>query len=279
VRVKICGLTLPDHAAAAHEAGAEFVGLVFAERSRRRVTVEQARAITAALPPRTEPPAEVLPLGASDLWFRRCAAALDELIARGRPLVVGVFVNQPVTLVNSIAEAADLDLVQLSGDEPWETCLALRRPVIKALRVSGGTLPGDVLGPVEAGTAALCLLDADVPGEFGGTGQATDWDVAAEAARVVPVMLAGGLTPANVADAVMRVQPWAVDVSSGVEREGVKDVALIQKFVRAAKGLTALTPGPSPVGTGEARLRPARSHRVPPLPSRQERGSGGEGRP
>jgi phosphoribosylanthranilate isomerase len=236
VRVKICGLTLPEHAAAAHEAGAEFIGLMFAERSRRRVTVEQARAITAALPPRTEPPAAVLPLGESGLWFRRCAEALDRLIARGRPLVVGVFVNQPATLVNSIAEAADLDLIQLSGDEHWEMSLTLRRPVVKALRIGAGTAVGDVLASVEAGTAALCLLDADVPGEFGGTGQSADWQVATEVARSLPVMLAGGLTPVNVAEAGGRVRPWAVDVSSGVERDGVKDVGLIHGFVRAAKG-------------------------------------------
>ena len=235
MRVKICGLTLPEHAAAAHHAGAEFIGLVFAERSRRRVTVEQARRIAAALPPRGAPPAESLTLTTGGLWFERCAAALDDLIGLGRPLVVGVFADQPVTLINSIAEAADLDLIQLSGDEPWEICLELRRPAIKTLRAGADADPAGLLASVETGTASLCLLDADVPGQLGGTGRAANWSVAAEVARTLPLMLAGGLTPGNVAEAVARVQPWAVDVSSGVERERVKDPDLIRQFVQEVK--------------------------------------------
>jgi phosphoribosylanthranilate isomerase len=234
--IKICGLTRPEHVEAAETAGASFIGFMFAERSRRHITVEGAKRLIAVLPPRDESAVESLRLEQPGLWFQRCADALDALIARRRPLTVGVFANQPIALVNAVAEAADLDLIQLSGDERWETCLQLRRPAIKALRSdSGCSGDQDLLRSAEAGTASLCLLDAEVPGEYGGTGQTADWEVAARVAASIPLMLAGGLTPENVGTAIAIVQPWAVDVSSGVERDGVKDVDLIHDFVRAAR--------------------------------------------
>lgn len=235
VRVKICGLTRPEHAEVTVELGVEFIGLVFAEQSRRRVTVEQARRIAEALPPRAQPVVENLPLAGAQLWFRGCATALEGLIAGGRPLVAGVFADQPVSLMNSIAEAADLDIIQLGGNEPWETALRLHRPAIKTLRAVAGSRARDLLVSVEAGTASLCMLDAQVAGQLGGTGERADWDVAAELARSIPLMLAGGLAPGNVQEAIERVQPWAVDVSTGVERDGVKDGDLIREFVRAAR--------------------------------------------
>jgi phosphoribosylanthranilate isomerase len=236
MHIKICGLTRPEHVEAAASAGASFIGFMFAERSRRHVTVEDAKRLSAVLPPRDQRAVESLQLAQPGLWFQRCADALDALIARGRPLTVGIFANQPVALVNAIAEAADLDLIQLSGDERWETCLQLRRPAIKALRADGGcTCAQDLLRVAEAGTASLCLLDAEVPGEYGGTGHLADWDIATQLASSLPLMLAGGLTPANVGDAIAAVRPWAVDVSTGVERDGVKDTNLIHDFVRAAQ--------------------------------------------
>jgi phosphoribosylanthranilate isomerase len=235
MHVKICGITRPEHVEAAAAAGAAFVGFMFAERSRRHITVEDAKRLSAVLPPRDEPALESLRLEQPGLWFRRCADALDALFTRRRPLTVGVFANQPVALVNAVAEAADLDLIQLSGDERWETCLQLRRPTIKALRSGSGCSAQDLLRAAEAGTASLCLLDAEVPGEYGGTGQTADWQVAAQVAASLPLMLAGGLMPENVGTAIATVRPWAVDVSSGVERDGIKDVELIHDFVRAAR--------------------------------------------
>jgi phosphoribosylanthranilate isomerase len=236
--VKICGLTLPEHAAAAREAGADFIGLVFAEQSRRRVTVEQARRVIAALPPRDEPPLVALPLRAGHtglLWFERCAAALEALLARRRPLLVGVFADQPASLINSIADTIGLDLIQLSGHESWEDCLLLRRPVIKAERVAPDDDPAAVAIRAEAGTASLMLLDTAVAGELGGTGRTFDWQIARGVAERLPIMLAGGLTPENVHDAVCAVSPWGVDVSSGVETAGVKDPEKIAAFVAAAR--------------------------------------------
>src|SRR5262249_39413788 len=187
-RVKICGLTAPEHAEAALAAGAEFVGLVFAEHSRRHVTVERARTITGALPARTAPPAEVLPLDGG-LWCASCSSALHALIARGGPLVVGVSADQPVSLMNSIAESTDLDLIQLSGNEPWEVALQLRRPAIKTLRAGAGASAEALLAAVETGTASLCLLDGDVPGRDGGTGGGGGRGVAAGGAGAATAML------------------------------------------------------------------------------------------
>jgi phosphoribosylanthranilate isomerase len=234
VHIKLCGLTHPEHVETAATLGVEFIGLVFAERSRRRVTVEQAKRLVAVLPPR-EPAGPTLTLGGGGLWFDRCADALDRLAEARRPLLVGVFADQPPSLVNSIAEAVGLDLVQLSGDEHWETALQMRRPVIKTVRTEPGMGVPAMRLRLETGMAHLLHLDAYVEGELGGTGRLASWELGAGLAEEMPVMLAGGLTPDNVLDAVTAVRPWAVDVSSGIEREGVKDVGLMQEFVQAAR--------------------------------------------
>ena len=236
--VKICGVTQPAHVEAACAAGADFLGLVFAEQSRRRLTVEQAKRLIAVLPPREEPPLVALPLPPGHtgaLWFDRCAAALESLLARRRPLLVGVFADQPASLVNSIAETLALDLIQLSGNEPWEDCLLLRRPVIKTERVAPQDDPGVITARAEAGTASLLHLDTAVAGHLGGTGATFDWEIGRAIAERLPVLLAGGLNPANVAEAVRTVRPWGVDVSSGVETNGVKDVNKIAAFIAATE--------------------------------------------
>lgn len=238
IHVKICGLTLPEHAEAAAAAGADFIGLVFAEESRRRVTVEQAKRVLAALPARAEPPAIALPLPAGHtgaLWFERCASALESLLERRRPLVVGLFVNQPPSLVNPIADMLELDLIQLSGTESWEDALLLRRPVIKTERVAPGDSVAAITARAEAGTASLLLLDTAVVGMMGGSGTTFDWAVARDVGERLPLLLAGGLHVGNVADAVRIARPWGVDVSSGVETGGVKDAEKIAAFIAAAR--------------------------------------------
>jgi phosphoribosylanthranilate isomerase len=215
--VKICGLREPAHALAAAEAGADFIGLVFAE-SRRRVSVEQARAIVRAL-------GEPLVGSASD------AEGIEAMLRRKRPLVVGVFADADAESVNRTAEAVGLDLVQLSGDEPWEMCDRLSRPVLKAVKVRDGTSAEELIAELRPG--AVPLLDTHTEGALGGTGRPFDWSVAAEVARRFSIVLAGGLTPENVGEAVRCVRPWAVDVSSGVEADGVKDVGKIRAFVEA----------------------------------------------
>jgi phosphoribosylanthranilate isomerase len=234
--VKICGLREPRHAVVAADAGADFIGVIFAP-GRRRVTVEQAQAVARALgsgQATAEAPSADGPVDAR--WFRQWARSIEALLGRKRPLLVGVFADAEPSTINSIAESCGLDLVQLSGHEAWGMCLEIRRPVIKAVRVSASASARSILGTMRPGTAALCLLDSDVKGVLGGSGQTFDWRVARGVAAKRPIVLAGGLTPENVGEAVRLAKPWAVDVSSGVETDGVKDAAKIRAFVAVATG-------------------------------------------
>lgn len=236
-RVKICGCMRVEDALAAKEAGADFVGLMFAPNSRRKLTVEQGRAIVEALgggarsAPLLSVGRESDPAG----WFRRGAEALDRLLERRAPLTVGVFEDQAIEEVNQIAEACGLDLAQLSGAESWEECLLANRQVVKAVDVPADATSEDIVAGLEAGSAIAVLLDASR-----GRGIAADVELAAGVAERAPVWLAGGLTPENVSDIVRRVRPWAVDVSSGVETGGAKDHEKIRAFVRAAKEATSV---------------------------------------
>ncbi len=237
--VKICGIREPEHALAAAEAGADFIGLVFAP-SRRRVSVEEAQAVARALggEPRADSgdrlDAEGGPEDAAR-WFEERALEIEAMLLRKRPLLVGVFADDEPPTIDALCADCGLDLAQLSGNEPWEACLQIAWPVIKALRVGPDASAESVLEGVPVGMADLCLLDSDVQGALGGSGQTFDWGIAAEVARRLPIVLAGGLTPENVGEAVRRVRPWAVDVSSGVETDGVKDAAKIRAFIAAAK--------------------------------------------
>jgi len=209
--VKICGISRAEDAVTAAEAGADFVGLIFAA-SRRRVSEAQARGVVAALTD-TEP----------------------------RPRTVGVFVNEDITEINRLADACGLDMVQLSGDEPWDNCRQIERPVFKVVHVTPATTSREILTELEKGhmrpgeDSTRLLLDTGSTNAYGGTGESFDWSVAAEIARQIPLVLAGGLTPENVAEAVAFVKPWAVDVSSGVETEGAKNAALIRAFVNEVR--------------------------------------------
>jgi phosphoribosylanthranilate isomerase len=223
--VKICGVTDPSHARAAAAFGADFVGMVFAP-SRRQVTLGQAKSIAAALG--KEPGKRIAD---ADI------ATIEEAIAERRPLLVGVFADQDSDTINAIAEEVALDLVQLSGSEPWEVNEHISRPVLKCMKVRAKETAPEVLRHYHGG--AVLLLDPFVEGTYGGTGQTLDWRVAGEVARETPTVLAGGLTPENVAEAVRTVHPWCVDVSSGVETEGEKDTDKIRAFILAAKSVEA----------------------------------------
>jgi phosphoribosylanthranilate isomerase len=204
--VKICGLRTVEHARAAVEAGADLLGFIFAP-ARRQV-----------------PPAEAATI----------SAAVRAMPAGRRVGLVGVFVNQAAELMATIVRECDLDAIQLSGDENQEIMEALPPDcmAIKAVRLAGAA---EEQGWLRANEAARLLVDAHVPGAYGGSGVVADWGHAAELARQRPIILAGGLTPDNVAEAIRQVRPWGVDVSSGVETDGLKDVAKIQAFVAAVR--------------------------------------------
>ncbi len=200
-RVKICGITRIEDGLAAAHAGADAIGLVFAPASPRRVTAAQAAAIAAALPPFVSS--------------------------------VALFVDPSAEEVRAVLQRFRPDLLQFHGDEPPDFCAAFGLPYLKAVRVRPAT---DLLqyAAAYAGARGL-LLDAYHPDSHGGTGQRFDWDLIPRGLPR-PIVLAGGLDPDNVAAAVSRVRPWAVDVSSGVEvAKGIKDASRIARFIREVR--------------------------------------------
>lgn len=197
-RVKICGITRVQDAQAAVMAGADAIGFVFAEASPRCITAEQARALAAALPPFIT--------------------------------IVGLFVDMPATRIRDILGQVPLNLLQFHGNETPEDCRQFGRPYIRAIRMAPGV---DIVAEARRyAQAAGLLLDAFDPQLAGGTGATFDWTRVPQDLNK-PVILAGGLTPENVARAIQAVRPYAVDVSSGVEQsKGIKDAAKIAAFIR-----------------------------------------------
>ena len=231
---------------AAAEAGADFIGLMFAPMSKRRVELEDASEIVRALgTPLAEREMELPPAvfrsEERDLraWFEHGARALDRLLERKRPLTVGVFAGNDPGEINEVVDYCGIDLIQLSGGEPWGNCLLANRQVIKAVHIQPDDDAATALARVQSGSAMAVLLDRADPSAFGGTGQALDWGLASGLAASIPVWLAGGLSPENVAQAIETVRPWAVDVSSGVETDGTKDVTKVRAFIHAVKSAGA----------------------------------------
>ena len=206
--IKICSLREPHQAEFAVAAGADAVGLIFAT-ARRQVTVDRATEIV---------------------------GELRRLDRKRRLLVVGVFVDQPADEVNSTADRVGLDVVQLQGLESPEVMSRIERPVIKVVRPK----PGDALTILAAYEALAVapvayLVDGVSLDAAGGTGKRADWAAAANVAKSTRLVLAGGLTPENVGEAIRTVRPFGVDVSSGVETGGVKDREKVLAFVASAR--------------------------------------------
>ena len=201
IRVKICGITSVDDAQIAVEAGADAIGLVFYAPSPRAVSIEQAREI---------------------------AASVGPLVT-----VVGLFVNADEALVCKVLANVALHVLQFHGDESSEFCEQFQRPYMKAIRMRPELDVSQAIA--EYPSAAGILLDAYRPGVPGGTGETFDWQrVPAQAAK--PIVLAGGLTPENVALAVQSIRVYGVDVSGGVEfAPGKKDAQKVEQFIHSAK--------------------------------------------
>ena len=213
-KVKICGLQRPDHALVAAEAGADFIGLVFVPGRRRCLEEEQARHIIDFLKQDTDNPLKI----------------------------VGLFADQPLAEVNHMVCNCHLDMVQLCGRESLEYCGQVAVPVIKVLHVNTTATIEESIATMEdrmvslANQGHLVTLDRLVEGLQGGTGATFNWQVASELShRGYKFLLAGGLTPDNVASAIRASEPWGVDVSSGVETNGVKDPEKIGRFVSEAR--------------------------------------------
>ena len=204
IKVKICGITNAPDAQVAVEAGADALGFIFYPKSPRFIEPMVARHIISELPP------FVLP--------------------------IGVFVNEEPKRVQDIMEECGLALVQLHGDETPAYCESLERPIIRGIRLRDR---GSFLAMAEykgrAGVRGF-VIDAFSESLYGGTGETTDWNLASEAAKSAPILLAGGLVSDNVQEAIQKVKPYGVDVSSGVEASpGKKDPTKVRAFVQAVK--------------------------------------------
>jgi phosphoribosylanthranilate isomerase len=200
-RIKICGITRTEDAMAAAIAGADAIGFVFYRNSPRFVDPQQAKHIAAGIPPFVS--------------------------------TVGLFVDATVAEVKAIMDAFRLDYLQFHGDESPAFCNQFGVPFLKAVRVKPGL---DLLQYAADFTAARALLlDAFVEGVPGGTGLTFDWSLIPRSFPL-PIVLSGGLSPANITGAVREIRPWAVDVSSGVEAaKGIKDADKIEQFIRGVR--------------------------------------------
>ncbi|MGL6070374.1 phosphoribosylanthranilate isomerase [Craterilacuibacter sp.] len=201
VRVKICGLTRVEDGVEAARLGADAIGLVFYPKSPRNVSIARAAAIIAALPTFVS--------------------------------VVGLFVDPTREWVDTVLSECAIDILQFHGDESPEFCASFHRPYLKAVRVQAGT---DLTACAKRYASARALLtDAFVEGVHGGTGQVFDWSLLPQDLPL-PLILSGGLDEHNIAEAVRRVRPAAVDVSSGVEtQKGIKDAARMAAFISGAR--------------------------------------------
>ena len=202
-KIKICGIKTVNDALAAMDAGADLLGFNFYPKSPRYIDVGTCRDI------------------------------MSVMRKYGHITYVGLFVNASVAEVRATVETCGLNLAQLHGDETSEMLDALDGKAFKAFR----GVPQNINGFARSDAPAL-LVDAEVKGAYGGTGVTTDWNKAAELAKQCSLLLAGGLTPENVADAVRQVRPWGVDVASGVESStGSKDASKMRAFVKAVQRL------------------------------------------
>jgi len=208
--VKICGITNLEDATVAAQAGADLLGLIFVPHTPRYVEPERAREIVEGI----------------------CRAPFAVHF-------VGVFVNASLDHVRAVMQHARLDFAQLHGDESVDTVRALLPRVYKSLRLRNADHARaqiEMYRDAVNDNVPAFLVDAYDAQQYGGTGKRADWDLARELARAFPLLLAGGLNAENVADAIRAVQPWGVDVSSGVERApGLKDHLRVREFIANAK--------------------------------------------
>jgi phosphoribosylanthranilate isomerase len=237
MHVKICGLTNLADARTALRAGADLLGFNFYRPSPRYIEPAAAAQIIATLRAEsggTRPQAASTPV-------RRAGSPLPGGYAYR---CVGVLVNMPLAEALALRELCGLDLLQLHGDETVEYCQALAPFAFKALRPRSAAEAEDGIarfGAQASANAPRFLIDASHPQLYGGTGATGDWSLGRSIAERFPILLAGGLTPDNVREAIRAVRPWGIDVASGVERSpGVKDAGKVQAFVQAAHATTVI---------------------------------------
>ncbi|KAJ2851407.1 anthranilate synthase / indole-3-glycerol phosphate synthase [Coemansia brasiliensis] len=238
--VKICGVRTAEAAEAAASLGADIIGMIFAP-SPRVIDIETAQGIAKAVgkvcTTRNAAIAVDSSISAEGEYFR---AKMQQVFAKAgkRPLLCGVFQNQPVEQILDMVSEVPLDIVQLHGNEPVEMAKQIPVPVIKVFHIDDGFDINNAGEMLQTDCHSIILLDTKVAGQQqqGGRGVSFDWAIARKLAdRGVPFLMAGGLTPDNVQEAIQVGAPWGVDVSSGVETDKIKDKAKIMAFVNGAR--------------------------------------------
>ena len=217
--VKICGLRTLSDATIAIQEGADFIGFVFVQNVTRQINVSTAKKIIKQTKKLLQPDAQLK--------------------------LVGLYVNEQIDQINQIINECELDYVQLCGNETPTQWKSLNTNVIKQLKIPPSiaeelTIDEEMIirdAEMIYSSGAKILIDADVQGKHGGTGVLSDWDLASKISAKYPVILAGGLTPRNVSNAIQVVNPWGVDVSSGVESNSQKDPEKIAQFIKNSKTL------------------------------------------
>ena len=221
-RVKICGIRDSDSALTAARAGADFLGFVFVEGVRRQLTPFQGQEVVRGYRIRTRD--------------HRKSRARDKVAK-----TVGLFRNQDAKWVNRVAQQVDLDYIQLCGDEDESYTRAIWKPIFRQVRVKPDADAADLAAAVQShvGNGKHVILDTYDTDAPGGSGKRFNWDLAAGIAQSENVLLAGGLDADNVASAIEQLKPWGVDVSTGVETDGIKDPDKIARFIETAKSANA----------------------------------------
>lgn len=238
--VKICGLQTIEAAIQATQSGADFLGIIFA-KSKRRVDPSKAKEIVEAvrsLIKKQENGSRYQTKNENE-WFATQFNRMGQLLQSRKPLIVGVFSNQSASEINDIVDQTGIDIVQLHGEEDNSMCKEIKVPVIRAIHVGMEDTSSTVEKRIQPDFYHFILLDTKVAGliQQGGSGQSFDWAVASKLQeKGLPFILAGGLTHENVSHAIHSSHPWVVDVSSGVETDGKKDLDKIRLFLEVVKG-------------------------------------------
>jgi anthranilate synthase/indole-3-glycerol phosphate synthase/phosphoribosylanthranilate isomerase len=247
VLVKICGVMDSHTALQVAESSADFIGLVFAE-SRRKLTIEKAKEIAEeihkyrnqsqvsfSLEENQRPATNAETKEHLLSWSQ----SLGRIVTKTKPLIVGVFADNDLEYVNKVAQEVPLDIIQLSGHEGFAITNETILPTVKAIHVGSESSADNIVSSIgitiDKKNLAAVLLDTQDPNVKGGSGRAFDWTISRDLAQQIPFFLAGGLNPSNIVEAVKQSNPFAVDVSSGVETEGKKDLQKVKDFINRAK--------------------------------------------
>lgn len=243
VKIKICGVKDIQTAQISKELGADMIGLVFAE-SKRQINVATAASIVRSVgkPLRyldLDQPPPLMKNNEIQLsqWFLDSHKILDSYLLNKKPLTVGVFAEQSIEEINQIAEATDIDIVQLSGKYSFEDALSINRQTFFSIGIRPKDHEAELLQRIKPGFSLSLIFDSVNDNNLGGTGETFNWDLLYKINRQIPFILAGGLNANNVELAISSLKPWGVDVSSGVEENGQKNSRLIKEFINKVRNV------------------------------------------